>query len=131
MRGQISIEYIVIVAMVLILTIPILYYATSKSTEDTRLNDAGSAVEAIQSLADKVYYLGKGTRDFTTVTIPSGVTTATVVGHEINITLGIYAGKNDITRTTLAPIGGVLPTQKGTYKIYATYDINGTVIISY
>ena len=131
MRGQISIEYIAIVATVLILTIPVLYYATSKSSEDIRLNDAGSSVEAIQSLADKVYYLGKGTRDYTTITIPSGVTSTSAQGHEVLITISIYGGNNDITKTTIAPIGGLIPMQKGVYRIYATYDSNGTVIISY
>ena len=131
MRSQISIEYIAIVATVLILTIPLLFYATTKSSEDTRLNDAGTAVAAIQSLVDKVYYLGKGTRDFTVVTIPSGVTTASVQDKEVLLTLGIYGGQNDITRNTIAPMVGSIPNQKGTYRIFATYEQSGVVNVTY
>ena len=73
MRGQISIEYIVIVAFILFATVPVLYYATQKSNEDIRLSEADTATESMKSLVNKVYSLGKGTRDFTTVNFPSGI----------------------------------------------------------
>ena len=130
MRGQISIEYIAIVATVLFLTIPLLYYGISKSTEDTRLSEADLAAESMRSLVDKVYALGKGTKDFTWVTFPSGIQNIYIGGpaneagpNEIVIELGIYGGTNEILKSTIVPsmcsIG--IPKGKGTYRIFAEY----------
>ena len=138
MRGKISIEYIAIVAFILFATVPVLYYATQKSNEDIRLSEADTATESMRSLVNKVYSLGKGTRDFTTVNFPSGIQDILVGGptgqanpNEFIMKLGIFGSTNDIVKTTIAPSICLkldnaqqpiqLPKGKGTYRIFAEY----------
>jgi len=131
MRGQISIEYIAIVAFILFATVPVLYYATQKSNEDIRLSEADTATESMRSLVNKVYSLGKGTRDFTTVNFPSGISNIYIGNNpgisgpnEIVMKLGIFGSTNDIIKTTIAPSickQDPFPLKKGTYRIFAEY----------
>lgn len=140
MRGQISIEYIIIVGLILFLTIPLLYYATQRSNEDVRSSEIDTAINSIKSTADKVYSLGLGTKDYTWVTIPTGVQEFKVglgeltdgndqagVGiNEILFKMSLFGGITDISKSTIAPricrkSGTTLPTRPGNYKITIEY----------
>jgi len=116
-RGQISLEYIILIGTILILIIPISYYLTYQTSSNLRVNQADDAVKSIARTVDTVYSMGPGARNYVWITIPKGVTDTKLSTNEIQISLGIYGGVSDIAATTSANLTGEIPNSSGTYKI--------------
>src|SRR3989344_4245480 len=96
MKGQSSIEYIILIGMLLAAVIPLLFYATTKSSNEIRLNQADQSVQTIAKAADNVYTAGPGKRKYNQVTLPTGTKNFTVSGRDILITIGIYGGNSNV-----------------------------------
>ncbi|MBL7100755.1 MAG: hypothetical protein ISS23_02250 [Nanoarchaeota archaeon] len=116
-RGQISLEYIMIVGMILLVTIPLFFYAVYEATYKIRLNQADDAVNTLANSADTVYSLGPGSKKYVWVSIPSGVEYSFVNESEIQLTLSVFGGSSDIHASSKAVLVGSIPSGKGTYRI--------------
>ena len=119
MKGQSSIEYIILIGMLLAAVIPLLFYATTKSSNEIRLNQADQSVQTIAKAADNVYTAGPGNREYIQVTLPTGTKNFTVSGRDILITIGIYGGNSNVHARAIAPIVNTtpLPMDQGTYNL--------------
>ena len=122
MRGQASFEYIALVGIVVTLTIPLLYYGISKTTETIRINQADDTIQTITKTADNVYALGVGSKDIVIVEIPSGVTSAAVNGKTFSLFLSIFGGTSEFHANSLAYLNASAAllnnlTQKGTHRV--------------
>ncbi|MFC1730250.1 hypothetical protein ACFL6I_07915 [candidate division KSB1 bacterium] len=127
--SQVSLEYLLVIGMVLVIMIPIFYYAITQSTNQIRANQAEDAVTSIVKTADSLYALGPGSRDYVTITIPLGVSGAFVNRTEVTLRLDISGTQVDITAFSHAEIVGKIPTTAGTYQLPIEVVQSGIVII--
>ncbi len=102
MRGQISIEYILLVGVILVVVIPLLYYSFSKTNTDIRYQQASDAVNALAKAADEVYSLGLGSRNYVWINPPEGVTNVIIKDKIINLEVAIYGDRSDFVAKTNA-----------------------------
>jgi uncharacterized protein (UPF0333 family) len=128
-RGQASLEYIGIVGIVLVLLIPLFFYAVNKSSENIKLNQASDTVNTIAKAADEVYTLGPETKKFVWINIPGGVSSTTISINEVTLSLGKQNFVSDINAFTTAPMIGSFPKDKGTYKISIMHLESGVVLV--
>ncbi len=127
--GQASVEYVIIVGVLLIITIPFFYYAFSESNTNIKLNQADDAVKTIARAADSVYSFGPGSKQLVYITIPEGVSSSSVTSKTIQMQLSIFGGTSDIYAITKANLTGSIPTSRGTYKLSLEMLSNGIVAI--
>jgi len=118
-----------IIGILLIITVPILYYAITESNSNIKLNQADDAVNTIARASDNVYSLGEGSKNYVWITIPSGVAATSVGDKIIQIKLNIFGGVSDIYAETKANVTGSLPSSKGTYKVLVEAVNNGQVAV--
>ncbi len=116
-RGQVGIEYVLIVGAILLITIPLFFYAFYETNKRVTLNQAEDAVNTIAKAADTVYSLGPGSRKYVWVSIPSGVVSSSVNSSEVLLTLMQMGSESDVYASTRAVLVGSVPAGKGTYKI--------------
>ena len=119
MKAQSSIEYIVMVALLLLFLTPLIYYAFERYSNDIRYNQATDAVNTVAKAADTVYALGPGTKKTVNIVIPSGVQNFTINDNELTLKLQIYASTSDFVAKTKVELkeNTPLPTKKGIYHI--------------
>ena len=137
MKGQISIEYLMLIGLILLIVIPLFYYTLSRTREDLRSQQAYDALSSLAHTADEVYSLGLGSRDFIWIHTPTGIKDFTIDGKSLAMTLSLRGATSDFTADTKANVTVtqdflnkiVLP---GTYKVSVeTYKnvSSGTVMI--
>lgn len=129
MKGQASLEYIIIVGALLVILIPLFYYAANTSSESIKLSQAEDVVETLGRAADDVYLLSPGTKKYVWVSLPGSVQGVQLNGTEIALTFNIYGKTSDVTTTTKAPLTGQIPLRKGTYRIAVEHLDSGIVLI--
>lgn len=122
MRGQVSVEYLVIVGIAIGLLIPavMFFYSYNKSSESSsiasQVNEIG--LQAI-STAKATYALGRNARQTIEFVMPSDVTGVYADGQELVIVYETSAGRSeavffsDVNLTTGSPDGRVGQTQPG------------------
>ncbi|MBU0460443.1 MAG: hypothetical protein KKH52_04600 [Nanoarchaeota archaeon] len=128
-KAQASMEYIVIIGIVLVLLIPLFYFAINKSSESIKVNQAEQVVQSLSQAADEVYTLGSGTKKYVWVSIPGSVQSTSVGDSEIVLVIGMGEETSDIVGSTKAPVTGSIPLMKGTYKISVEHLETGFVLI--
>lgn len=116
-RGQAGLEYVLIVGAVLLITVPLFFYAFYETNSRIILNQAEDAVNTIAKAADTVHSLGPGSRKYVWVSIPQGVVSSSVDNSEVMLTFMKAGNENDIYASTRAVLVGYVPVDKGTYRI--------------
>ena len=125
MRGQVSTEYLIIIGAILVVLIPLFYYAVQETNKNIRINQAGDVVNTLAQKTETVYSLGEGTRDYVWVTIPSGVYSTLVFNKTLQIS---FSNLGDITAFTRINVSGSIPKDQGTYRVIVE-ALEGTVFI--
>lgn len=128
-KGQSSIEYIIIVGIVLVALIPLFIYSINKVNSEIKINQADDAVTSVANAANIVYSLGSGTKKFIRVTIPSGVVSYLVNGTIVQLQMHVYGSTSDFYAKTIPQVSGSLPIAKGTYTLSLEALEDGTVRI--
>jgi len=116
-RGQAGIEYVILVGLMLIFLIPIIHYALNEATLNVKINQIDTTVRRIAKASDAVFSLGRGAREVVTVTLPHGISTSKVNGHEIGFEVSLFGKITDVYFPTKPQVIGSLPTDPGTYRI--------------
>lgn len=120
-EAQISVEYLVIIGFVTVITIPliIIYYTfTQQSNEEITSSQISQISKKIVDAAESVYYIGEPSQTALRVNIPDNVLSADLSsGKEVVFRVRSGAGEADIVQTTSVNISGSLPTKKGTYVV--------------
>lgn len=111
--AQSSIEYIILIGLLLAALIPLIYYATSKSANEIRLNQADQTVQTIAKAADNVYTAGPGNQEYIQFTLPTGIQNFIVKDRDIIINLTIYSSVSNIHARAIAPVTNTTPLPKG------------------
>ena len=128
MKSQISIEYILILGFLILVTLPLIYYGISTANKETYDTNTAKMLKEIAIKADKVYALGPGNIEIYRVTVPSNTIDFKIQdNHDIVLTVKLKNSNLDYFSTTTANLTGILPTTPGTYSLrMESYD-NATV----
>jgi uncharacterized protein (UPF0333 family) len=121
-EGQISVEYLVIIGFVTVITIPliIIYHNfTQESSEEISSSQINQISKKIVDSAESVYYLGEPSQTTLRVNIPENVVLVNFSSaKELVFRIKTARGKEtDIVQSSSVNISGNLPTQKGSYLI--------------
>ncbi len=96
MKAQASLEYIIIIGVIIIGVIPLFYYGLTKTRENVRIEQVSDTVNSLAKTADEVYSLGLGSRDFIWVNTPTGINSVSINGKTITLTISIFGSTSDI-----------------------------------
>lgn len=116
-RGQVSIEYLMIIGLLLLVTIPLFVYAFIEVKRNIQMNHADDAVHTIANAADTVYSLGPGSKKYVWITMPGGVTQTLVNETEVSMKLYIFGGESDVFAKTKPTVIGSIPSSEGPHRI--------------
>ena len=116
-RGQTSIEYVILVGILLFFMIPIIQYALTEAQTNVKVNQLDTSTRRIAKAADTVFSLGKGASEVITITIPPGILASKITGHEVVYTVSLLGTQTDIEHVTKPAIQGSIPILPGTYNI--------------
>ena len=113
-KAQSSLEYVLIIGALLVVTIPLFYYVIHQSTTTLRPKQADDTVHALAAKTESVFFLSEGTKDHLWISIPGGISSTRIANK--SITLFLSSG-GEITAFTRANITGSIPSARGTYRI--------------
>ncbi|MEK6863878.1 MAG: hypothetical protein AABX27_01180 [Nanoarchaeota archaeon] len=116
-RGQVGLEYVLIVGAILIITIPLFFYALYETNTKVRISQADDAINTIANAADEVYSMGPGSKKYVWISMPQGVTSTTVNGTELSLRMSLFGASSDVATITKATLVGSLQAGKGTYRV--------------
>jgi hypothetical protein len=128
MKGQSGVEYIVLVAFLLIVLTPVFMYALDTSTTSVRTSRAREAVESIAIAANNICSMGGG-RTTANVYIPYGVEYYVIDLKTVKIGLKIDEGTGEVFSRTMCNVTGSIPVDEGYFNVPIQMLTNGTVYI--
>ena len=128
-RGQASVEYLILVGVMLAFIIPIFYYSLTEISNSLRINQAESAVNLIAGKIDNVYTLGSGNRETVKITLPKGTVSLGIIENKsIELKLLIFGNQTENFKNTKANnIIGSFPIEPGVYHLQIEGLDNGDV----
>jgi len=127
-KAQISTEYLIIMGMVLIIVIPLFYYAVSESNVNIKSHNAEDTVNTLARAADSVYSIGPGTRKYVWINVPVGVEGYSLDNKSVLMKLSMPGGTSDIHLSTKADLAGIIPVSKGKHRIKVEMTEAGYVL---
>lgn len=119
-RGQVSIEYMLIIGFMMAVLVPllILYNDTQRSTQASIAEgQVLRFANTIRDAAERVYYAGPPAQETLLLTLPDGVVSAAIDNTTIIYTVYGARGPYDIAVDGLAPLEGTLPTRQGRHRV--------------
>ena len=119
-KSQTSVEYLLVIGFVTILTIPlILIYHSQIQNTDLQVNSQQilQVARQVSGTAEEVFFLGEPSQTEIKVNIPSNIDSVTISGTDINFKLKTTEGLSDINHISSVNLTGTLPTSPGTYTI--------------
>ena len=118
--GQVSIEYMIIIGFVTVITIPliIIYHSfIQESNDEITSTQVSQIAKKIVDAAESVYYMGEPSQTSLRVNIPGNVITANTSNYEVLFQIKTKSGVIDIIQSSSVNITGSLPTNRSTYMI--------------
>ena len=128
-RSQVSMEYVMIIGLLILITIPLFVYSFVEVKRNIQMNYASDAINTIANAADTVYSLGPGSKKYVRVMIPGGVIQTLVNDTEISMILRIYGGESDVFEETKQTVIGSIPADEGSHRIAVESLSSGVVRI--
>ena len=120
-EAQVSVEYMLIIGFVTVITVPLvlIYYSfTQESADEINSAQIKQVARNIVDAAESVYYFGEPSQTTLKVNIPDNVVLANLsAGYEVVFKIRTSSGRSDIVENSPVNITGSLPTAKGLYTI--------------
>ena len=119
-KGQISMEYLIIVAFVIFLILGLLgfFYFYSTSVQDTlRINQMSTFANKLLSTAESVFYAGEPSKSTITAYLPKGVTNIQILEQRLVFTYSTASGESKTSFTSPVPISGEISFSEGVQVI--------------
>lgn len=126
-EAQISVEYLVIIGFVTVITIPlvVIYYSfVQDSSDEIASTQIIQIAKKVVDAAESVYYLGAPSQTTLRVNIPNNVVLANLSDYEVVFKIKTKAGLVDIVQSSNVNITGSLPTKMSTYLITIKAESN-------
>ncbi|MDD5086369.1 MAG: hypothetical protein PHV16_01325 [Candidatus Nanoarchaeia archaeon] len=123
MRGkfaQVSMEYLIIVGFVLIITTPLIiifYQHTATTNYQIITSQADKIVKKIVDNSEAVYYLGEPSKTRIKVYMPENVESIVMEDYEVCFKIKTKSGISDISQTSSVNISGDISTSPGIHYI--------------
>ncbi len=129
MRSQVAIEYLMIIAIILVIATPIIYYSLTEANIEIKKNEIESALNDLKNSADTLYTLGPGSKDYIPISLPDGIESVSISSKEILFKIKIFGGISDVFIQTKANVTGNIPIIKGIHYIPLEMLESGVVLI--
>ncbi len=125
-RGTISMEYLTLVALVLL--VMLFFIGTmQQSSQSIKLSQAKDAVVSIANAVESVSRVGTGNKETVWINLPPGITNITFKGKELTIFFVANGNMNDAHQTTTVEMVGGIPVTAGLEQVIIT-AINRTSV---
>src|SRR3989338_10315860 len=101
--GQVSIEYMIIIGFVTVITIPliIIYHSfIQESNDEITSTQVSQIAKKIVDAAESVYYMGEPSQTSLRVNIPGNVITANTSNYEVLFQIKTKSGVIDIIKSS-------------------------------
>ncbi|MCK5612411.1 hypothetical protein KAR91_61635 [Candidatus Pacearchaeota archaeon] len=122
-KGQVGIEYMIIIAFVTLVTISTLslaIYYSGQVKDDIKLNQIENfAIQLINS-AESIFFSGEPSKATVRLYLPSGVQSVAINSEGIYIIAQSSHGMNKRLFTSKVPLSGTISSAEGTRKITIT-----------
>ena len=105
------------IGIILVILIPLLFYALRESSSGLQLNQAEDTVNTLAHAIDTVYSIGPGAKKFVWVTLPGGVEGASLEDKDVLLNVRAHGGVADVFSSTRANLVGALPTTAGPHRL--------------
>lgn len=118
-KSQIAIEYLIIMAFILFITIPsVIIYTRQSETikEEVIMSQAFSAIQKIADSSESIFYLGPPSKETIKVYFPEQIDNATITNYEIVV----YVGRKSIYTASKIPLNGTILVTPGIHEIEIT-----------
>ena len=120
-RGQVAMEYMMVIGFAMLLLIPtlILYVSESQNVKaDIAVAQAAKIARILADKAEEVYYMGEPSMTTVKMNIPEGVKSLNFSYREVSVFFQRSNGfTNEITDTTPINLTGSFETEPGLYYI--------------
>src|SRR5438445_7250626 len=130
MKGQMALEFMIVISVGLLLLVPIAFYGFSSYNDNVKVSLATNAVSAITNNVDKIYSFGPGSETTVTLTMPDGINlNKTNIAGKV-ATIGVQlsnGGTTEITSRSKTLMIGYLPNSSGIFKVKLRDLRNGSV----
>ena len=120
MKSQVSVEYLLIIGFVTLITIPLVFiffkYTAETSNEIVNLQ-VNQIANKIVDAAESVYFLGEPSQITIRVSIPGHIVGVSLDNREVVFNVGSISGISEIVKVSSVDLTGDLPTTQGIYSI--------------
>jgi len=133
LKSQVSIEYLMVMGFVVVITIPLLliYFTyTSDSKDEIISSQVLQIATKIVDASEKVYSLGEPSQTTIKVYIPAQIVNASLKDREVLFNVSSRAGISQIVQVSSVELTGELPVTQGLHTITLKAKA-GNVDISY
>ena len=116
-EGQVNFEYLALTGILLAVMLPILYTSLSTVYETHKMSRVDDIVSQIVYKANDLYNLGQGNKDELHLSIPSGITGATIAGNQVVLEATLGKQNTSVRRYTEVNVIGSLDIIQGDYTV--------------
>ncbi|MBI2452012.1 hypothetical protein HYV50_02955 [Candidatus Pacearchaeota archaeon] len=119
-RGQISVEYLIVISFVTFVALSILGIALFYSAEikdSIKFSQLEQFAKKITSSAERIYYSGEPSRTTISAYLPEGVQAVTIQNKDIIFNVSTSSGTSVIAYSSNVPIQGTITPTPGVKKI--------------
>ncbi len=130
-RGQVSMEFLLIMGVAFVMIIPVLILFLTQSQdmqEDVSAAQIDKLANELVNAADNVYYLGAPSKKTIKAYMPSFVKNINFTSNRIIVNIDTGDRQYSIFKVTAANVSGTLSTDIGLHVIEITAESNGVKI---
>ena len=130
MKGQVALEFMLVIVIGLSLLLPFAYYGFTSFTDNVKISTAANAVASITNNVDKEYSFGAGSETVITITMPDGININRTGINGSLASIGVTlsnGGTTDVTSKSKTTMIGFLPNSTGTFPVKIRVLRNGSV----
>ncbi len=131
-KGQVSIEYLIIVGFALAMTLPLLLIFNSQSksiNEEVTYAQTNKIADEIIIAVDSVYYLGEPSTKTIKVYFPEFIKDVQINNHSISFFVESSAGDYEVVKWAATTIDGEIKKFQGLHVLTIRANPNNVTII--
>ena len=127
--GQAGVEYILIIAFLLAVIVPIFLYSMDQTTMQVRTARSKDVVERISIAADNICIMGGGMTNVN-IYVPYGAQYSVLANKTVKLGITIGDGVGEAFATTMCNVSGSIPLASGPTIVSVLMAQNGTIMVS-
>jgi uncharacterized protein (UPF0333 family) len=130
-RGQISLEYLILVGFVtfiIISTLAIAYLYSGSINDRIKVSQINNFAKKIVSTSERVFYQGEPSKATISVYLPDGVQDVSFFQNNLFVTLLTSSGTEKISISSDVPVEGSITSGMGIKKIEIRAEENKVIV---